>query len=94
MGVPAVTLCGETVVSRAGFSQASNLGLTDLVAYNPEQFVQIATQLAGDLSRLSELRAGLRSRMAASQLMDAAGFTEGIETAYRQMWRAWRQSRK
>ncbi|HMB94467.1 MAG TPA: tetratricopeptide repeat protein, partial [Tepidisphaeraceae bacterium] len=32
MGVPVVSLCGTTVVSRAGFSQSSNLGLTELVA--------------------------------------------------------------
>ncbi len=36
MGVPVVTLCGQTAVSRAGFSQASNLNLPDLVAQTPK----------------------------------------------------------
>ncbi len=89
MGVPVVTLCGKPVASRAGFSEASNLGLTELVANTPEEFVDIAVKLAGDLPRLSELRATLRPRMAASPLMDGLGFTRGIEEAYRQMWQRW-----
>ena len=32
MGVPVVTCVGRTVVGRAGYSQLSNLGLSDLVA--------------------------------------------------------------
>jgi protein O-GlcNAc transferase len=94
MGVPVVTLCGQTAVSRAGFSQASNLALTDLVANTPEEFVKIAKELAEDLPRLSDLRSSLRNRMKASPLMNPAGFAQGIEAAYRQMWRQWRQASK
>jgi predicted O-linked N-acetylglucosamine transferase (SPINDLY family) len=89
MGVPVVTLVGLTVVGRAGLSQLTNLGLPDLVAHTPEQYVQIAAELAGDLPRLSELRRTLRPRMQASPLMDAPRFARNIEMAYRQMWRNW-----
>jgi predicted O-linked N-acetylglucosamine transferase (SPINDLY family) len=89
MGVPVVTLVGQTVVGRAGLSQATNLGLTELIGQTEEEFVAIATKLAGDLPRLSELRRGLRSRMEGSPLCDAKGFTCGIEGAYRQMWQTW-----
>ena len=89
MGVPVVTLVGQTAVSRAGWSQLSNLGLRELAARTPEQFVQIAADLARDLPRLGELRATLRRRMEASPLMDAASFVMGIEEAYRRMWRTW-----
>jgi predicted O-linked N-acetylglucosamine transferase (SPINDLY family) len=89
MGVPVVSLCGETIASRAGFSHASNLGLTDLVATTPDQFVQIATDLASNLSRLSELRSTMRARMSTSPLMDAARFARDIESAYRDIWRRW-----
>ncbi|HEY9153774.1 MAG TPA: tetratricopeptide repeat protein, partial [Opitutaceae bacterium] len=34
MGVPVVTLCGKTAVSRAGYSLLANLDLTELVAHN------------------------------------------------------------
>jgi predicted O-linked N-acetylglucosamine transferase (SPINDLY family) len=89
MGVPVVTLIGRTVVGRAGLSQLTNLGLTELIAQTPEQYVQIAVELAKDLPRLAEMRRTLRARMQASPLMDAPGFARDIEAAYRQMWRNW-----
>ena len=89
MGVPVVTLVGQTPVSRAGLSQLSNLGLSELAAEKPDDFVQIATALANDLSRLSKLRQSLRDRMQQSPLMDASRFARNIEAAYRQMWHLW-----
>lgn len=89
MGTPVVTLVGETVVGRAGLSQLTNLGLPELIANTPEEFVRIAVALAGDLPRLSGLRASLRGRMETSSLMDVESFTRGIEAAYRGMWQRW-----
>jgi len=87
MGVPVVTLAGKTSVGRAGVSQLSNLGMTELIASNAEEFVRIAAEWARDLPRLGEVRRALRMRMEASPLMDAKGFARGIEKAYRSMWR-------
>jgi len=89
MGVPVVTLVGQTPVSRAGWCQLSNLGLQELAAQTPDEFVRIATELAGDLPRLAGLRSTLRQRMEKSPLMDASKFARGIENAYRQMWHTW-----
>jgi len=89
MGVPVITLVGKTAVGRAGVSQLINLGLTELIAQTPDQYVQNAAELAGHLPRLAELRRTLRARMEASPLMDAARFARNIEAAYRQMWRTW-----
>jgi len=91
MGVPVVTLIGQRIVGRAGFSQLCNLGLSDLAAQSPDQFVRIAVDLAKDLGRLAELRSTLRQRMIQSPLMDAPLFARNIEQAYRQMWQAWCQ---
>jgi predicted O-linked N-acetylglucosamine transferase (SPINDLY family) len=87
MGVPTVTLIGQTAVARAGFSQLSNLGLTDLAAISHEQYVQIATDLACDRARLAQLRSSLRERMRASPLMDGAGFARSVEETLLRMWR-------
>lgn len=89
MGVPVVSRVGDSPVSRAGWSQLSNLGLPELVAQTEDNYVDIATKLAGDVLRLVELRATLRSRMEASVLMDAVHFARQIEEAYRAMWRRW-----
>jgi len=85
MGVPVVTRVGATVVGRAGWSQLNNLGLPELAAWDDDAFVRIAANLAADLPRLAELRAGLRARMEASPLMDARGFAGDLEAAFRKM---------
>ena len=89
MGVPVVALCGRTAVARAGWSQASNLKLTNLVAHTPEEFIRIAVTLAGDWSDLAELRRTLRNRMAESPLMDGRRFARNMEAIYRQLWQKW-----
>jgi predicted O-linked N-acetylglucosamine transferase (SPINDLY family) len=89
MGVPVVTLSGETAVGRGGRSILSNLGLPELIARNHDQYAQIAIELAGDPNRMSTLRHGIRERMLASPLTDAPAFARDIEMAYRQMWRTW-----
>jgi predicted O-linked N-acetylglucosamine transferase (SPINDLY family) len=86
MGVPVVTLAGQTHAGRVGVSQLSNLGLTEFIGNTTEEYVAIAVRLARDLDRLSPLRAELRSRMAASPLMEAQRFTKNLERAYREMW--------
>src|SRR5271154_5488674 len=71
MGVPVVTLSGDRPVGRAGRSLLSQVGLQDLVAYSPDQYVKTAVSLANDRPRLQELRQNLRNRMRVSPLMDA-----------------------
>jgi protein O-GlcNAc transferase len=89
MSVPVVTPVGQTVVGRAELSQLTNLGLKELIAETPAQFVRIAVDLASDLPRLGQLRATLRERMQKSPLMDAPRFARNIEAAYRTMWQRW-----
>jgi protein O-GlcNAc transferase len=89
MGVPVITIAGQAHISRVGVSLLSNVGLPELIAQSPEEYVSIAADLARDLPRLTELRRTLRSRMRASPLMDARRFARNLEAAYRQMWRNW-----
>ena len=89
MGVPVVTLAGNTHASRVGMSLLSNIGLPELVAGTSEEYVSIAVNLAGDLKRLGELRGSLRDRMARSVLFDAKRFALDLENCYRTMWEQW-----
>ena len=89
MGVPVVTLAGDTAVSRNGVSILSNIGLPELIAGSTDEYIRIATDLARDLPRLADLRAGMRQRMQTSPLMDAPRFARNLEAAYRQMWVAY-----
>lgn len=87
MGVPVVTLAGETSVGRVGASILGALGLSELVAPSADAYVEIACRLAREPERLAELRATLRARMQGSPLMDGARFTAGLEKLYREMCR-------
>jgi protein O-GlcNAc transferase len=89
MGVPVVSLIGQTAVGRGGKSILSNIGLGELAARRPRQYIQTALALAESPSRLAELRGSLRHRMLSSPLMNARKFARNVETAYREMWRQW-----
>jgi predicted O-linked N-acetylglucosamine transferase (SPINDLY family) len=89
MGVPVIALAGRTAVGRGGLSLLTNVGLPELIARTPEDYVAIAVAWAGDLTRLAALRAGLRDRMAASPLMDGKQYAADVEAAFRRMWETW-----
>ena len=89
MGVPVITLAGQSHVSRVGVSLLTNIGLPELIAQTPEKYIQIAADLAADVARLAALRSTLRDRMRNSVLLDADRFARNIEAAYRTMWRTW-----
>jgi len=94
MGVPVVTLAGDTPTSRGGASLLHAAGLGDLVAESADRYVEIAASLAGDAARIAALRAGMRERLRASALMDARRFTRNLEAAFRSMWKSWCECRE
>jgi protein O-GlcNAc transferase len=86
MGAAVITLAGSAHAGRVGASLLSAVGLAELVATSSGEYVDLAVALARDAGRRAELRKTLRDRMRGSVLMDAAGFTRNLESAYRQMW--------
>ena len=48
MGVPVLTLRGDRCAGRAGASLLTSVGLPELIAESPEQFVALAVKWAGD----------------------------------------------
>ncbi len=89
MGLPIVTLAGNSHVSRVTASMLTNTGLASLVANSEQQYIDIATDLAGNLERMKTLRQTLRGRMLSSPLTDARLFTPQLEQAFREMWVTW-----
>ena len=93
MGVPMVTRVGERIPSRMGASMLTTLGLEELIARTPDEYVAAAIRQARDLPRLAALRAGLRERLATSIICDHRAYCRAVEEAYRAMWRRWCASR-
>ncbi len=89
MGLPVVTLAGETAASRVGASILSRVGLQDLVASDMDAYRAAAVGLARNPERLADLRASLRERLINGGLLDGADLARQAEAAFRAMWRNW-----
>jgi len=88
MGVPTVTLAGNTMIARQGASLLSAAGLNDWIASSEAEYVDKAIAFAEDLPGLNALRSGLREKVLASPLFDAARFARHLEEALWGMWQA------
>lgn len=87
MGVPVVTLSGQRFTSHYGHTLLKRLGLEFFVSTSGEQYVAKAVTLARQTESLARIRAGLRTRMLNSPMMDYAECARQLERTYRQMWR-------
>ena len=87
MGVPVVSLAGAHAGQRFGASILAGVGLAELAAKDPEDYIARAIDWVGDRARLGEMRRTLRARVAASPFRDGPGVARDYEAAYRQMWR-------
>lgn len=86
MGVPVITLPGETPISRQTASFLTQIGLGEFVAASLDDYVSIAQRMSVDMDRLITLRSGLRARMLASSLCHGEEYTADVESAYLMMF--------
>ena len=87
VGVPVISLYGRNGVSRSGLSLLRALGLGELAASTPQQYVEIAVALGSDLPRLERLRATLRARFEQSSLRDEQTFAMNFEALLKTAWK-------
>ena len=89
MGVPTLTLLGQTVAGRLGAALLQHIGLEDFIAHTPEEFVKKGIFWASNLHSLAKLRAGMRDRFLGSAIGQPDLVAQGLAVAFRQMWRSW-----
>jgi len=87
MGVPTLTLAGNTMLARQGASLLTCAGLEDWIARDEDDYARLALARAADLDGLAQLRSGLRQKVLASPLFDARRFARHLEDALEGMWR-------
>lgn len=87
MGVPVIVLSGDFHVSRVGVSLLTNVGLKELISNSLNDYTKIAVDLAENKQRLKQIRAGLRSKMTQSSLMDTKLFIKSLENIYQTIWK-------
>ena len=89
MGVPTLTLAGQTPASRSGATILSHAGLDDIIADNMDDFVNKGLSLANDLEVLAQLRMVLRTRFRLSAKGQPELIAKGLEQAFHLMWQRW-----
>ena len=93
MGVPILTLTGQTFVSRMGLSILKRLGLEVFAASSTDGYVAKVHALTAQIDALAQIRQSLRAMMLASPLCDPGRMGRELEQAYRSLWRTWCQWR-
>lgn len=87
MGVPVVTLLGDTFMGRWSASMLHALKLDELIARTPEEYVECAVRLAADPPRLAALRVSLRERLSRSPLCNGPLRARQMQRLLRAIWR-------
>lgn len=88
MGVPTVTLLGDSFCGRTGSALLTAFGLGHATARTPHEYVNHAVSMADDTWTLEDRRA-LRLRVQTSVLMDQGRYASAFEEAVRACWRRW-----
>ena len=86
MGVPTLTLCGETMLARQGASLLAAAGLQDWITNSEDAYVAAAVARAGNFGELAELRRNLRERLPNTPLFDATRFARNLEQVLHEAW--------
>lgn len=89
MGVPTLTLSGNTLLARQGASLLTAAGLEAWIARSIDEYIGKALTLARDRAGLAALRASLRERARTSRLCDAPRFARNLENLLMTFWQRW-----
>jgi predicted O-linked N-acetylglucosamine transferase (SPINDLY family) len=81
MGVPTLTINGNSLLARQGASMLHNAGLSDWIANDESDYVAKAVNFASDTTALATMRARLRQQVLGSPLFDGGRFAKHLTTA-------------
>jgi len=89
MGVPLVSLNGDSFKSRLSSGILSYLDRTEWLASSTEDYLTMAKALAANAEELNTIRLSLRSEVEASPLMDENAFNTHFANGLRTIWLRW-----
>ena len=91
MGLPMLTLKGESYQSRMGASILSALNLPELITTSSEEYELLAIELATNPDKLKIIKDKLISNLSTAPLFNTPLFTKNLESAYTQMYEKYQQ---
>lgn len=86
MGVPVLTVEGQSYASRQGMAVLEVLGLPGFVAKKPSDLAGLALSWSNRRPELARIRTGLRNRMQMSPVCDQPGYVKSFETELLKVW--------
>lgn len=89
MGVPTLSLAGDTPASRFGATEMHHLNLDAFIATSEDEFIVKGAYWAEHTEELAGIRQNLRTRFEASPLGQYQAFADGFEAMLRTMWVRW-----
>lgn len=89
MGVPTLTITGQTPAGRQGVSILLPVGLEAFVTNDKDDFIKKGLMWAENLTELAGIRKGLRTRCANTPCRDPQVITDSLAKAFQIMWQRW-----
>ncbi len=86
MGVPVLSLKGDRFMSHMGESINHNVGMSDWIAQNPNDYIRKAAKFASNLGDLNLARQRLWGRRSSCPLFDSIRFAGNFEKALLELW--------
>ncbi len=85
VGLPLITLSGETFASRVAGSLLQSLKLNELITHTHQEYFEVAHRLASQPDEMRRVRDKLQQSLLTTDLFDATAFARKIETAYERL---------
>ncbi len=85
MGVPLISLVGESMPARYGLSLLNGVGLSELAVDSKAEYVELAVALYWDRERLNALHDHLERVRMTAPLFDTPSFVRNLEIAFQNM---------
>jgi predicted O-linked N-acetylglucosamine transferase (SPINDLY family) len=86
VGVPVVTIVGDTFAQRVAASLLHAVQLDELIAPDRDAYSRCVLDLAADPARRARLRTHLDAQRETSALFDGERFARQLEALYQRMW--------
>jgi predicted O-linked N-acetylglucosamine transferase (SPINDLY family) len=91
VGLPVLTLMGESFPSRVAASLLNVVGLSELITTKQETYESLAIELATNPNRLRDIKIKLLTNLPSTTLCNTKLFTENLESAYQIMYQRYQE---
>ena len=86
MGLPMLTMIGQSYQARMGASILTSINLPELITNTPKEYEALAIELVTHPEKLKVIKDKLADNLSTAPLFDTKRFTKNIESAYTQMY--------